>query len=1222
MNGDKPEIPGFKEVIDSVDGASSKELAVLARIEKSLSEGLAKNGASNTAPAPDTNIPRSVVLNQQRKAQQDEVRRRKGKTQANDNHKKDINQKNQSTEVKPQKEKQKTTIQQPITNQKAENAVKIDRPTKEQSDNNHSTNLKQDGENALKLLRSPVRQEATRDQKGRFTSKDKVNDDKEARSRQRRDQAQEENDRKENALLTRVGKMMSELGDPMEADSTNAAGTAAGGSFWKAGHEVYSMAKNVGGGTLDTGKKMKEFLAGEGEDDEGQKKPSLLRRAFSRKEKDGSKNVIERQVQKQQVDATEKQTEQIKEGNKEIIDRLDELVDKQGGGNGGKGIWGTMGALFGKAFIKPIKTVGKLLGAVITAPFIVAAAVMKSAFTLGKKILLEVIALASRSRATGALSDVADGSLPDGNGRHGKKKKPRAPKKPKKPGLLNKLFRNKGVQIATGVTATAATGYAASEAMEHLNAADNTEGKEAQKKTTENKVAKDEPGRAKPAEKTVAKEASTAAKTEKVASKEATAIAKEGTSKAVEKGALKAAEEGGEKLAVKAGATVAAKSAGKVALRSIPILGPLVGAGIDAVSGWRDTEAQQNTFGLESDQKVSARQKTEYTAANILDMGGLVSGAAGLLSSGASALGMDTVAKALDFETADIAKLIDKGVGDSISAVKSVTDAIGITNSDKNADERNKTLIDAVKKGASDTIAAINKLVVGGTAELYEKGKEFGAQTYAKITQGTTDELSPDLNIGGKNSGARNFRNNNFGNLVYAGQEGARLENANAKGERRFARFETPEEGFRALGNQLMSYYNGTSKAVGYEKLQSIAEIFPKYAPVSENNTQGYMNALSQQLGVGVNDTLNLKDPAVMTKMMRAISIVEGGNPTVTDDFIKTAIGSYQESGGKGKWVGKFNDATLEKINAKRIDEGLSPISANVQSSGIASQNGKPVSKDTLIETSQSQPIQQTSAQQVQSVAPTGNNPLFTPGKLPTDEAGAKSVMGADTVGAVVDKLGGDRIRNAEGIRHQISAADILAQQSGQSPQSQQKVQEAKEATVQGTAVATGSMFSRAKLPTDSQSLKDIPGGEFVGKIISEYGGDKIANAEGLRHQASASEIQDMQLGIAPAKATPSKQNVQPAAMAIPSKIPSVKDMTASQMKPTVNVANEVALPKSLTKTWDMILKRLDEIAGHTKDTAEKTGDSSPKANTPQPAPRTSVPLSIEDPLINEVANN
>lgn len=1142
MNGDKPEIPGFKEVIDSVDGASSKELAVLARIEKSLSEGLAKNGASNTAPAPDTNIPRSVVLNQQRKAQQDEVRRRKGKNQANDNHKKDINQKNQSTEVKPQKEKQKTTIQQPRANQKAENAVKTDRPTKEQSDNNHSTNLKQDGENALKLLRSPVRQEATRDQKGRFTSKDKVNDDKEARSRQRRDQAQEENDRKENALLTRVGKMMSELGDPMEADSTNAAGTAAGGSFWKAGHEVYSMAKNVGGGTLDTGKKMKDFLAGEGEDDEGQKKPSLLRRAFSRKEKDGSKNVIERQVQKQQVDATEKQTEQIKEGNKEIIDRLDELVDKQGGGNGGKGIWGTMGALFGKAFIKPIKTVGKLLGAVITAPFIVAAAVMKSAFTLGKKILLEVIALASRSRATGALSDVADGSLPDGNGRHGKKKKPRAPKKPKKPGLLNKLLKSNGAKVVGGVAATAATGYAAKEAMDLMDGEKAADTDNPKKRPTDKKIAPEESAQAKPAEKAVGKEASTAAKTEKVASKEATAIAKEGTSKAVEKGALKAAEEGGEKLAVKAGTKVAAKAAGKVALRSIPILGPLVGAGIDAVSGWRDTEAQQNTFGLEPDQKVSARQKTEYTAANILDMGGLVSGAAGLLSSGASALGMDTVAKALDFETADIAKLIDKGVGDSISAVKSVTDAIGITNSDKNADERNKTLVETVKKGASDTIDAINRLVdngVSATRQIFTGKPNNGPVAVGDIKvprPSSTGKMQLDTMAG----------------------KFAALEQQHGLPPGLLRAVATTESG-------------GDNGAVSHAGAKGMFQFMPKTA------------AEYGLIGEDVYDPD--KSAAAAAKKLSGLVKLYNGD-------VGLALSAY--NWGEGNIQRKGMGAA-----PKETREYAPKVFAAMQAAGAAAP-----------------------AQQVQPVASTGNNPLFTPGKLPTDEAGAKSLIGDTPIGAVVDKLGGDRIRNAEGNRHQVSAADILALQSGQTPQSQQKVQEAKEATAQATAVATGSMFSRAKLPTDSQSLKDIPGGEFVGKIISEYGGDKIANAEGLRHQASASEIQDMQLGIAPAKATTSKQNVQPAAMAIPSKIPSVKDMTASQMKPTVNVANEVALPKSLTKTWDMILKRLDEIAGHTKDTAEKTGDSSPKANTPQPAPRTSVPLSIEDPLINEVANN
>ncbi|MFI8014897.1 transglycosylase SLT domain-containing protein [Citrobacter freundii] len=1171
MNGDKPEIPGFKEVIDSVDGASSKELAVLARIEKSLSEGLAKNGANTAAQAPDTNTPRSVVLNQQRKAQQDEARRKKGKTQPNDNHKKDINQKNQETEARPEKEKQKTTINQPITNQKTRSTTKSDRATKEQSDNNHSTNLKQDGENALKLLRSPVRQEATRDQKGRFTSKDKVDDDKEARSRQRREQAQEENDRKENALLTRVGKMMSELGDPMEADSTNAAGTAAGGSFWKAGHEVYSMAKNVGGGTLDTGKKMKDFLTGEGEDDEEQKKPGILRRAFSRKEKDGSKNVIERQVQKQQVDATEKQTEQIKEGNKEIIDRLDELVDKQSGGNGGKGIWGTMGALFGKAFIKPIKTVGKLLGAVITAPFIVAAAVMKSAFTLGKKILLEVIALASRSRATGALSDVADGSLPDGNDRHSKKKKPRASKKPKKPGILKKLLKSNGAKVIGGVAATAATGYAAKEAMELMDGEKTVDTDPPKKSAPEKKITPEESAQAKPAEKTVAKEASTAAKTEKVASKEATAIAKEGTSKAVEKGALKAAEEGGEKLAVKAGTKVAAKAAGKVALRSIPILGPIVGAGIDAVSGWRDTEGQQNTFGLESDQKVSARQKTEYTAANILDMGGLVSGAAGLLSSGASAIGLDGVAKALDFDTSDIAKLIDKGVGDSISAVKSVTDAIGITNSDKNADERNKTLVETVKKGASDTINAINRLVdngVSATRQIFT-GKPNNAPVAVgdiKVPRPTsTGKMQLDT-MAGKFAALEQQHGLPPGLLravatTESGGDNGAVSHAGAKGMFQFMPKTAAEYGL--IGEDV--YDPDKSAAAAAKKLSGLVKLY--------NGDVGL--ALS---------AYNWGEGNIQRKGM-------GAAPKETREYAPKVFAAMQAAGAA---------APSTAINY-------------AQATGA---------NDNSVAAATTDPTQQAPAQQVQPVASASNNPLFTPGKLPTDEAGAKSLIGDTTIEAVVDKLGGDRIRNAEGNRHQVSTADILALQSGQTPQSQQKVQEAKEATAQATAVATGSMFSQAKLPTDSQALKDMPGGDFIGKVISDYGGDKIANAEGLRHQASASEIQDMQLGIAPAKATQSKQNVQPAALAIPSKIPSVKDMTASQMKSTVNVANEVALPKSLTNTWDKILKRLDEIAGHTKDTAEKTGDSSPKANTPQPAPRTSVPLSIEDPLINEVANN
>ncbi|EFL9618698.1 transglycosylase SLT domain-containing protein [Escherichia coli] len=552
-------------------------------------------------------------------------------------------------------------------------------------------------------------------------------------------------------------------------------------------------------------------------------------------------------------------------------------------------------------------------------------------------------------------------------------------------------------------------------------------------------------------------------------------------------------------------------------------------------------------------------------------MGGLVSGAAGLLSSGASAIGLDGVAKALDFDTSDIAKLIDKGVGDSISAVKSVTDAIGITNSDKNADERNKTLVETVKKGASDTINAINRLVdngVSATRQIFT-GKPNNAPVAVgdiKVPRPTsTGKMQLDT-MAGKFAALEQQHGLPPGLLravatTESGGDNGAVSHAGAKGMFQFMPKTAAEYGL--IGEDV--YDPDKSAAAAAKKLSGLVKLY--------NGDVGL--ALS---------AYNWGEGNIQRKGM-------GAAPKETREYAPKVFAAMQAAGAA---------APSTAINY-------------AQATGA---------NDNSVAAATTDPTQQAPAQQVQPVASASNNPLFTPGKLPTDEAGAKSLIGDTTIEAVVDKLGGDRIRNAEGNRHQVSAADILALQSGQTPQSQQKVQEAKEATAQATAVATGSMFSQAKLPTDSQALKDMPGGEFIGKVISDYGGDKIANAEGLRHQASASEIQDMQLGIAPAKATQSKQNVQPAALAIPSKIPSVKDMTASQMKSTVNVANEVALPKSLTNTWDKILKRLDEIAGHTKDTAEKTGDSSPKANTPQPAPRTSVPLSIEDPLINEVANN
>lgn len=496
-----------------------------------------------------------------------------------------------------------------------------------------------------------------------------------------------------------------------------------------------------------------------------------------------------------------------------------------------------------------------------------------------------------RGRKRGALSaavDVADAAgdlLPDGKGKpDASKPKP----KPKKKSLLSKaLSVLKGGKKAATIGGVAATTAAAGATL----AAGSMAGSETAK----------------------AGEKATQAAAEKTA----------------EKGGLKVAEKtteaAAEKTAEKGGLKMAGKVAGKTALKAIPLVGTVIGAGMDAYEGYNDTEGQQKAFGLKEGDTVSGRQKSEYTAANVLNMGGLVSGASGLLASGASALGMDGVAKSLTFDTGDIAKGLDSGlskVGDMFSAFS--TSASGVY--DKltgTSAEQTKAITD----GTTKTVTAINRL---GTQLQGGEWGEDGVGTQGKSTADYADvaqnSIGADLNIGGANAKVRSFRNNNFGNLNYVGQEGASLEAKNGKGEARFAKFNTPEEGFRALANQLTSYSEGTSKAAGYKKLNTVQDIIKLYAPESENNTSQYVDSLSKKLGVRGDEQLNLKDPKVMTQMMRGIATIEGGNPQVTNDFMTNAIGHNEN----GKWVGgKFSDESLKSVNEARAKQGQAPVAAD-----------------------------------------------------------------------------------------------------------------------------------------------------------------------------------------------------------------------------------------------------------------------------------------------------
>ncbi|MDZ9613172.1 transglycosylase [Escherichia coli] len=392
----------------------------------------------------------------------------------------------------------------------------------------------------------------------------------------------------------------------------------------------------------------------------------------------------------------------------------------------------------------------------------------------------------------------------------------------------------------------------------------------------------------------------------------------------------KAAEKKIGAVALKDTAKLGIKSAASMGARAIPIIGSLAMAGYDAVDGYNDTEAQKAAFGLSDQQKVSTQQKSAYAAANVLDMGGIVSGATNLIGQGISALGFQRAGESLkNFETADIARGVNGAIDITKSAFNGVTGAV--KDAFLSTDDSTKQVKKAVEDGTRKTVDAINSLkqqLQGGINGEDGVGV-YGYTSPSEFNAPAVNTITDDLNIGGSNAQNRNYRNHNLGNLVFANQEGATLETPNAKGEQRFARFNTPEEGIRALANQVSSYYNGTSRAAGYQKLQTVSSIISKWAPANENNTNQYIDNVSKYLGVSPTDKIDVSNPEVMTHLVRAIATKEGGNPAVRDEFIKTALGTFNVS--TGRWEGQFNDETLAKLNKIQKENGGQLIARNSQ---------------------------------------------------------------------------------------------------------------------------------------------------------------------------------------------------------------------------------------------------------------------------------------------------
>jgi len=86
-------------------------------------------------------------------------------------------------------------------------------------------------------------------------------------------------------------------------------------------------------------------------------------------------------------------------------------------------------------------------------------------------------------------------------------------------------------------------------------------------------------------------------------------------------------------------------------------------------------------------------------------------------------------------------------------------------------------------------------------------------------------------------------RNNNPGNLLAMGQPGQ--IGVDSRG---FAIFATPEDGWTALENQI---------ALDASRGLTLSQFLNKYAPSSENNTQAYIDFVSERTGLDPNAPLS-----------------------------------------------------------------------------------------------------------------------------------------------------------------------------------------------------------------------------------------------------------------------------------------------------------------------------------------------------------------------------
>lgn len=753
-------------------------------------------------------------------------------------------------------------------------------------------------------------------------------------------------------------------------------------------------------------------------------------------------------------------------------------------------------------------------------------------------------------------------------------------------------------------------------------------------------------------------------------------------------------------LGIKGVGKLGIKAVAKGALRAIPLVGTVAGGIYDAVTGWNDIEAQRRAFGLKSGQDPSFQQKAAYTLANVLDMGGLVSGISSAIGEVLKSLGFEDIGNMLQsFSTESIAQAIDSGVtnletyisnlGDTISTkfddyTAKIGDAISAWFSDttKNLNEKldaikNFFTVDNLKQVFSDAIdSAIDfiknpgKYIKEAGSNLWSAAKELSGEVADAAVQSTpvawvasklvnkadAKEVTPELKTPAKESQEDNAPKTEYtpkkANIV------TRVVNAS---------LDTAKDSNKTVKETANQIINANAVETGNSALQKIDKAIGQNSSSSSSlNTTGTRNDIQKAADTYNNGNLDVKvgslgaeGKANLDKLapyfaelenkyglpegtLYAIAATEsGGDPNAKSTLTRSPNGKLS-GGALGMF--QFTSVAREETGLSREDsfnpEKSAEAAALLMSKYLKQANGDLNEAITAynagfgtINKWKKGTGDLSKENREYAIKVNTHRARYLGGEIYTPGAGAQGgaqygVRGPLPDNAVIDQSTGlaftpgdspfekgglvDKIGNAVGVN------DLVNKFMNGRGMRREVVQGTLEerARGRGTATAAGNVYVDTPMPVE-EARPVANNSSYFDQLGAQMGidglYDKLINARGMRSNNSPQPDSTSQV------TTAANDLQQPTGrMQIDGQV--ISDLGGSGAKPTMQLAdNTVSLDGETKRLFAQMTSLLARIEEHTKDSAKGQG-TVVKVSTPQPGVMRTVPLSIDDPLMNDYA--